>query len=168
MLLDGETSATLVFSPLQEMDSGVYTCKETGSTTNVSVELTVGGGFSSLKEDFSSFLNNTAPDLSVVITTSGQRAEGRNYSLTCEISGDERLAVSERAFRWDKVGGSVAILSRESVLAFDALSPEDAGEYRCTSIVTSPYLTGTRAVTGTESVAVIGKPFLFSLEISKL
>ena len=97
----------------------------------------------------------TAPHLSAVITTNGLPDEGVRYSLTCAVRGDERLAVSGRSFRWDRVGGSTIV--RNATLTFNNLRPSDEGEYRCTSTITSPYLFSTHTVTTTTSVQISRK-----------
>ena len=92
--------------------------------------------------------------MSAVITASGQSIEGQSYSLTCEVRGDESLAVSSSTLRWDKDGVET---SRNPILTFNALSPDDEAEYRCTSTISSPYLIETRTVTTTMTVAIVGK-----------
>ena len=94
------------------------------------------------------------PALAAVITASGQPVEGQRYSLTCEVVGDELLRVSSRSLRWNKDGVET---SSNPTLTFNSLSPSDAAEYRCTSTITSPYLTGTHTVTTTMTVTVHGK-----------
>ena len=89
--------------------------------------------------------------MSAVITASGQPDEGQSYSLTCEVRGDERLAVSSSTLRWDKDGREY---SRNPTLTFNPLRRDDAGEYRCTSTFSSPYLTGSRTVTQTRTLTV--------------
>ena len=94
------------------------------------------------------------PALSAVITASGQSIEGQSYSLTCEVVGDESLAVSNRLLRWDKDGVET---SRNPTLTFNPLSPSDAAEYMCTSNFLSPYFTESRTVTTTVTVTVHGQ-----------
>ena len=91
--------------------------------------------------------------LSASITANGEPNEGQSYSLTCDVNGDESLAVTSRTFRWDRVGGSGSV-SLSSVLTFNTLSRDDDGEYRCTSTFTSPYLTNTQTVTATTMVTI--------------
>ena len=83
------------------------------------------------------------PALSAVITASGQPGEGQNYSLTCEVRGDEQLAVSSSTLQWDKDGREY---SHNLTLTFNPLRLDDAGEYRCISTLFSPYLIGSRTV----------------------
>ena len=105
--------------------------------------------------DISLYSNNTAPALSATITANGQPNEGQSYSLTCDVNGDESLAVTSRTFQWDRVGGSArGNVSRSSVLTFNTLSRDDDGEYMCTSTFTSPYLTNTQTVTAITMVTI--------------
>ena len=69
--------------------------------------------------------------MSAAITISGQPNEGQSYTLTCDVSGDEMLAPTNRRFQWDRVGGMVGV-SQAATLTFNSLSPSDAGEYMCT------------------------------------
>ena len=92
-----------------------------------------------------------APALSAVITASGTPDEGQSYSLTCEVRGDEQLAVNSRRFGWDKDGTEH---SRNATITFNPLRRSDAGEYKCSTTIGSPYLTGTHTVTKTMMVAV--------------
>ena len=100
------------------------------------------------------FLLCADPALSAVITASGQPDEGLSFSLTCDVRGDEQLAVSSRVLRWDKDGREY---SRNPTLTFNPLRRDDAGEYRCTSTFFSPYLTGSRTVTQTRILTVTGE-----------
>ena len=122
---------------------------------STSVTLTVQGESNHRIEGITySFINYADPALSAVITASGQPNEGQSYSLTCEVRGDERLAVSSSTLRWDKDGREY---SRNPTLTFNPLRPDDAGEYRCTSNFSSPYLTGSRTVIQTRTVTVNSK-----------
>jgi hypothetical protein len=156
--LTGQTSATLSFSPLREIDSGVYTCEGTRNsitvTSGTGIMITVAGELI-LSNYYFLICTLSAPTLSAVITTSGSPNEGQSYSLTCAVSGDELLAPTDRKFQWDRVGGMEGI-SREpdGTLTFNPLSPSDAGEYMCTSSFLSPYLTGRQTVTRRDTVMV--------------
>ena len=154
--LADEISETLSFSPLRETDSGGYTCEvTTGSLTGTSpsVNINVVGKcrFSDKKSAY--YCYQPAPALSASITANGQPNEGQSYSLTCNVNGDESLAVTRRTFQWDRVGGSGSV-SQSSVLTFYTLSRDDDGEYMCTSTFTSPYLTNTQTVTATTMVTI--------------
>jgi hypothetical protein len=94
-----------------------------------------------------------APTLSADITPGGQPNEGQRYSLTCAVSGDEMLAVSARSVRWERVGVRIEV-SREFTITFNLLRTSDAGEYRCTYIISSPYILRTLVITETYAVAI--------------
>ena len=157
--LSGQTSDTLSFSPLSQTDSGSYSCEATRSSATLrsaSVTITAEGkavaSYSFMLQPL--IINYADPALSAIITTSGAFDEGASISLTCEVIGDERLAVSFSTFRWDKDGREY---SRNPTLTFNPLRRDDAGEYRCTSTFFSPYLTGSRTVTQTIVVTVNSK-----------
>ena len=97
-----------------------------------------------------------APSLSVVITANGEPEEGGSYSLTCALRGDERLAVNDRNFYWDRVGIRNGISSL-ATLRFNPLSHDDEGEYRCRIIITSPYLNSHRIPTNIERLTINSK-----------
>ena len=103
-----------------------------------------------------------APELLAVISISGQPDEGQYYTLTCEIrltpsesliQWDKLLAVNETQFQWDNINGHQN-LSQLATLSFLPLSREDSGEYRCTAIITSPYLSRMHVVSFTTNVTV--------------
>ena len=104
-----------------------------------------------LKASQHSFNHYADPALSAVITASGQPDEGQSYSLTCEVRGDEQLAVSSSTLQWYKKGRKY---SQNLTLTFNPLRRDDAGGYRCTSTFSSPYLTGSRTVTQTMILSV--------------
>jgi hypothetical protein len=91
--------------------------------------------------------------LSVDIAANTQPNEGQSYSLTCAVSGDKSLAVRDESFQWDRVGGSAGI-SQLATLTLNPLRPSDAGEYRCTSTISSPYLAGSHTVAGRVTVSI--------------
>ena len=77
----------------------------------------------------------------LVITHSGPAVEGEAYSLTCDLMGDESLAVTETVIRWDRVTQTVmSEVFRGATYFFALLSRDDEGEYNCVTRITSPYL----------------------------
>jgi hypothetical protein len=66
---------------------------------------------------------------------------GSMYSLTCNITGAERLADHDAmvTYQWFKNG---AVVSRQTMatLSFSPLTPSDAGNYTCRATVTSSLL----------------------------
>ena len=94
----------------------------------------------------------------LVITPNGSLIEGQTYSLTCDLMGDESLDVTERRFRWDRLTPTYnETILRAATLSFTPLTAADAGDYRCTNTITSPYLTSTRTQLRTATVVVFGK-----------
>ena len=87
------------------------------------------------------------PTFSVTISSSGQSTEGQRYVLTCNVNGAGSLSASI-SYRWDTVGGRSGI-SFSQQLTFNPLRRSDGGQYRCTVIISSPYLTGTHNPTNT-------------------
>ena len=123
-LLTGQTSATLSFSPLRQVDSGVYTCEATRSSisvTSAGVSITVVGECNWIMHIMEVTYCLSAPAVSAVITASGTPDEGQSYSLTCELRGAELLAITNPRFRWDEVGGAMGIL-RAATLTFNPLT----------------------------------------------
>ena len=80
-------------------------------------------------------MHSPAPELSAIITSHGLSNEGLNFTLTCDVHGDESLAPN-RTFRWERVESMV--LQNGSTLTFDSLSRNDTGEYSCTAMPPSP------------------------------
>ena len=90
-----------------------------------------------------------------MITPSGPANEGQAYSLSCDLMGDESLAVR---FRWDRLTPTLELgIYDERVLSFDPLSSDDEGQYRCTTTITSSYLTSTHSKNVIETITVIRK-----------
>ena len=88
----------------------------------------------------------------LVITPNGSANEGQAYSLSCELTGDESLAVIMRHFQWETLTSRAQV--DEHNLLFDPLSRDDQGEYRCTTTITSPYLTGNHSRTMVKNIVV--------------
>ena len=83
-----------------------------------------------------------------MITPSGQTVEGQAYSLTCDLMGDESLAVTETRIRWDRVTPTfMSEVFRGATYSFAALSRDDEGEYNCVTRITSPYLNSSPVLT---------------------
>ena len=93
---------------------------------------------------------STGSMLAIKITPSSSEAnEGQAYSLSCDIMGDESLDVTQQIIRWDRLTPQVQTSIHDGrVLSFDPLSHDDEGLYRCTTTITSPYLTNTRSQLG--------------------
>ena len=75
-----------------------------------------------------------------IITSDESPIEGENYSLTCELMGDDSLGVTERTFRWDRLSPTFADgILRAATLSFTPLTRDDEGQYRCTNTISSTY-----------------------------
>ena len=64
---------------------------------------------------------------------------GSMYSLTCIVTGAERLTDSTIAYQWFKDGETVTEETSET-LSFTSLTLSDAGSYTCQATVTSSLL----------------------------
>ena len=101
------------------------------------------------------FFVNTAPTLTLAITPSGPASEGQTFSLSCDLIGDESLAVTNRRFRWDRETPTFQKgIHTGQTLSFNPLSRDDDGQYRCTTTINSTYLTATRTEITAETITV--------------
>ena len=100
-----------------------------------------------------------APELTLFIRPGGSPTAGQTYTLTCDVVGDELLAVTRRRLRWDRVTPSPQMEIFRSLLplTFDSFSNQDEGEYRCVTTISSPYLTTTRSLSQTRTISVVCK-----------
>ena len=100
------------------------------------------------------------PAFSANITAIGSTHEGSNYTLTCTINGDESLEATNRKFQWKRVDSMDDVFQDSMVndtLAFNQLSHDDAGEYRCNVSFDSPYLIGAHYVMTSFNITVTSK-----------
>ena len=80
------------------------------------------------------------PPLTLSITSDESPIEGENYSLTCELEGDDVLGVTERRFRWDRLTPtSQRGIYQTATLSFTPLTRDDEGQYMCTNTISSTY-----------------------------
>ena len=94
----------------------------------------------------------------LVITPSRPAVEGQAYSLTCDLMGDESLAVTETRIRWDRVTPTfMSEVFRGATYSFAALSRDDEGEYNCVTRITSPYLNSRSFLTQTVTISLTCK-----------
>ena len=99
----------------------------------------------------------------LVITPSGPANEGQAYSLSCDLTGHESLAVTQRTFQWNRLTPTFQDdVSSTTALSFTPLSHSDGGEYRCTATITSPYLSGDHSISRTETI-IFSRKLLFQL-----
>lgn len=83
------------------------------------------------------------------VTSSSQQQAlslGGNVVLTCSVSFPETLMGNVTSFGWTHGGSAVTaeadtdLISGSSMLMVTVLTVADAGEYACTTSVSSPYL----------------------------
>ena len=78
---------------------------------------------------------------------------GSMYSLTCTVTGAERLTDSTTNYQWFKNGEIVSDQTMET-LSFTPLSFSDAGGYTCQVTVMSNLLSGPITMSSTNTVEV--------------
>ena len=96
-------------------------------------------------------------DPTVAVTVSAGVATpmaGSMYSLTCSVTGTERLTDSTTNYQWFKNGEVVSGETME-ILSFSSLSFSDAGEYTCQATVMSSLLSGPIIMSSTNAVEVL-------------
>ena len=81
-------------------------------------------------------------DLIITVMIDGDASPpkvGSMYSLTCIVTGAERLIDSTIAYQWLKDGETVTEETSE-ILSFTSLTLSDSGSYTCQATVTSSLL----------------------------
>ena len=141
----GRYSSTLTFNPLAASHVGAYTCRATlGSAADTaSRAVNVQSKWMTLvmSQHTSSHLH-TDPTITVSITSSAAAPiVGSVYSLTCAVTGAERLTDAMVTYTWSK---NDALLSGQTMatLSFSSLTFSDAGSYTCQATVSSSLLGG--------------------------
>ena len=159
-----ETTATLSFMPLRQSSNGQYVCEamrsgNTITSNNITIDVMGKICYYYVCTYVHKFMVcDTAPPLTTVITPNGSLVEGQTYSLTCDLMGDESLNVTVSSIRWDRLTPTFQMgILQAPTLSFTPLTAADAGDYRCTNTITSPYLTGTSTETQMTTVEVLGK-----------
>ena len=95
------------------------------------------------------------PSISVRIMASPVQTPvaGSMYSLTCTVTGAERLTDTAITYQWFKDGVIVSDQSMET-LSFPTLSFSDAGGYTCQSTVMSSLLSGPITTNSSDHIGV--------------
>ena len=96
------------------------------------------------------------PDPTITVTVTADVATpvaGSMYSLTCTLTGAERLTDSTTNYQWFKNGEVVSSQTMET-LSFSSLSFSDAGGYTCQVTVMSNLLSGHITMNSTNTVEV--------------
>ena len=142
-------SSTLTFTPLSAFDAGMFMCRATlGDVMQIaSIALNVEGKSNvqihenvySVYSFLSSFV---VPTVSVSVDAGvATPTVGAMYSLTCTVTGAERLTGSTITYQWFKDGVVVSGQTMET-LSFTSLTFSDAGGYTCEATVMSSLLSG--------------------------
>ena len=98
-----------------------------------------------------------APAIHVtVIVASDSAMVGSMYSLTCTITGAERLTDAVVTYQWRK-NGTVVSDQQMATLSFSSLIISDAGNYTCQATVTSILLSNPIINTSSSSVVLACK-----------
>ena len=93
-----------------------------------------------------------APNVTVLITTSGSAVVGMSYNLTCTVSGADNLGGTiSIAFTGPNSSGGVGTSLQ---LPLGTLDLNDAGRYTCTATVTSTLLSDDLVSTDTEDINI--------------
>ena len=82
-------------------------------------------------------MNSLEPVITAMVS-GGTPAVGESYSLTCTVTGADRLNPTI-AYQWFK-DNTVVSGGTQSTLSFSSLSLSDAGQYRCDVTVSSTLL----------------------------
>ena len=96
----------------------------------------------------------SVPSITVrVVTDVATPMAGSTYSLTCSVTGAERLTGSTITYQWFKDGVMVSGQTMET-FSFTPLSFSDAGGYSCQATIMSDLLSGPITTTRSNSVNV--------------
>ena len=103
-----------------------------------------------------------APVVTVQIIANGAPVlEQNGYSLTCTVSGTNRLSPSI-AYQWTKNNGTQTQIQvgADNVLSFSPLRLSDAGQYTCQATIRSPYLNNdiTMMSSNLQNIMLQGEP----------
>ena len=100
----------------------------------------------------SNFVLLPGPTITVRVDTGvATPMPGSMYSLTCTVTGAEKLTGSTIAYQWFKDGVMVSGQTMET-FSFTSLSFSDAGHYTCQATVMSNLLSGPITTTRSNSV----------------
>ena len=102
----------------------------------------------------------SSPDPTITVSVASSVATpmaGSMYSLTCTVTGAERLTDAMVTYQWLK-NGAVVLDQTMATLSFSPLTFSDAGSYTCQATVTSSLLisgTTTTAPSNSENIRLI-------------
>ena len=148
---DSVYTSTYSVTSASESDGGMYICRLRGNQrTAVITTVTVQGKCTSVHL-ITVFRKNTAincyiflPDPSITVRVDADVATplaGSMYSLTCTVTGADRLTGSTITYQWFKDDVMVPAQTMET-FSFTSLFFSDAGRYTCQATVMSSLLSG--------------------------
>ena len=163
--------STLTYNPLSASHAGTYTCRATASDqvwtdTQAVIVHDKYSNFYLLqaciqlfryRPQLVCFINIYYPDPPVAVrvdTGVATPMAGSMYSLTCTVTGAERLTDSTRTYQWFKDGVMVSDQTMET-FSFTPLSFSDAGRYTCQATVMSSLLSGPITTNSSNSLEVV-------------
>ena len=142
---------TLTYPALGPVHNGVYTCRVTSggmmATSTNTVTISVDRKLLSAELVALDYFTKcpTAPPISVTVsrtsggTSSAFPLEGREYTLTCTVSGHQSLTSPSVTYRW--LNDSIILQSQTgSSLVFSPVDHYDNGTYTCRATISSPLL----------------------------
>ena len=89
------------------------------------------------------FLPSSPAPIITAVVSGGTPTVGESYSLTCTVTGADRLNPTI-TYQWNN---TVVSGETQSTLSFSSLSLSDAGQYRCYVTVSSTLLSRSISVT---------------------
>ena len=160
---NGTYISVLQFDPLQEFHRDHYQCSVAVAdiVEDKQFYLNVQGKFLSSLHDIphpTIIYYDTVPIVHVTIDGSEDiPVVGQPYTLTCTVSGDEKLD-SDVTYHWTKINGRETELEANSTdLSFSSLSLSNSGNYSCMSVVSSMYLNEAIIVSNLSDIQLQGK-----------
>ena len=98
------------------------------------------------------------PDPTITVSIASSVAApmvGSMYSLTCIVTGTERLTNAMVTYKWlKKFNGAVVPGQKVAALSFSPLTFSDAGRYICQATVTSSLLSASIHSNSTNSISI--------------
>ena len=154
-----ESTSELIFSPLHESHTGIYTCQASlGNSTkesNYSVNVT-----SMFLDLFIIELLNhfTFTELNINIDFDGVLQLGESFNLNCTLFGAEDLH-PVTIYQWIKNGDIINIQATNgsNILSFHSLKYSDAGLYTCQVAINSTYLNRSLTFNDSRNISIQSK-----------
>ena len=143
---NGTYTSTLQFSPPSQSHTGMYTCRLGAGSLMNSTIITVNGIITLATRCIFCIINvyyvivSSAPFIGITVTANPNSPlmVGQNYTLTCEVSGAERLSPMI-AYQWTRNNQGVSDNNLKT-LNLSPLRFSHAGSYACNVTVSSALL----------------------------